>query len=35
MARAAEFCLIVVETMEMGIQALLVGVFHYCSCVMA
>ncbi len=35
MAGAAEFCLILVETMEMGIQALLAGVFHYCSCVTA
>jgi hypothetical protein len=26
---AAEFCFILVVTMEMGIQALLVWVFHY------
>ncbi|KAG7366056.1 GTP pyrophosphokinase [Nitzschia inconspicua] len=33
MAGAAEFCLIMVETMEMGLQALIAGAFHYCSCV--
>jgi ppGpp synthetase/RelA/SpoT-type nucleotidyltranferase len=35
MAGAAEFCLIMVETMEMGLQALIAGAFHYCSCVEA
>lgn len=35
MAGAAEFCLIMVETMEMGLSALVAGAFHYCSCVEA
>ena len=35
MAGAAEFCLILVETMEMGLQSLLAAAFHYCSCVTA
>jgi hypothetical protein len=35
MAGAVEFCFILVETMEMRIQALLAGVFHYRSCVTA
>lgn len=35
MAGAAEFCLIMVETMEMGLKALIAGAFHYCSCVEA
>eukprot|EP00529_Nitzschia_sp_RCC80_P009875 CAMPEP_0113512212 /NCGR_PEP_ID=MMETSP0014_2-20120614/39217_1 /TAXON_ID=2857 /ORGANISM="Nitzschia sp." /LENGTH=801 /DNA_ID=CAMNT_0000408551 /DNA_START=233 /DNA_END=2638 /DNA_ORIENTATION=+ /assembly_acc=CAM_ASM_000159 len=34
-AGAAEFCLIMVETMEMGLNALIAGAFHYCSCVEA
>jgi ppGpp synthetase/RelA/SpoT-type nucleotidyltranferase len=33
MAGAAEFCLIMVETMEMGLSALVAAAFHYCSCV--
>jgi ppGpp synthetase/RelA/SpoT-type nucleotidyltranferase len=32
-AGAAEFCLIMVETMEMGLNALIAAAFHYCSCV--
>mmetsp|Transcript_30907 Transcript_30907/g.51422 ORF Transcript_30907/g.51422 Transcript_30907/m.51422 type:complete len:777 (+) Transcript_30907:2779-5109(+) len=35
MAGAAEFCLIMVETMEMGLNALIAAAFHYCSCVNA
>lgn len=35
MAGAAEFCLIVVESTEMGISALIAAAFHYCSCVSA
>jgi ppGpp synthetase/RelA/SpoT-type nucleotidyltranferase len=35
MAGAAEFCLIMVETMEMGLNALVAAAFHYCSCVEA
>jgi len=35
MAGAAEFCLILVETMEMGISSLVAAAFHYCSCVTA
>jgi ppGpp synthetase/RelA/SpoT-type nucleotidyltranferase len=35
MAGAAEFCTIMVETMEMGLNALLAAAFHYCSCVSA
>lgn len=35
MAGAAEFCTIMVETMEMGLNALLASAFHYCSCVSA
>jgi ppGpp synthetase/RelA/SpoT-type nucleotidyltranferase len=35
MAGAAEFCLILVETMEMGLTALIAAAFHYCSCVTA
>jgi hypothetical protein len=34
-AGAAEFCLIMVETMEMGLNALIAAAFHYCSCVVA
>lgn len=34
-AGAAEFCSIMVETMEMGLNALVAGAFHYCSCVRA
>jgi len=33
MAGAAEFCLIMVETMEMGLSALVAAAFHYCECV--
>jgi len=33
MAGAAEFCLIMVETMEMGLNALVAAAFHYCECV--
>jgi len=33
MAGVAEFCLIMVETMEMGLNALVAGAFHYCQCV--
>jgi len=35
LAGAADFCLILVETMEMGLQALVAAAFHYCSCVTA
>lgn len=35
MAGAAEFCLIMVETMEMGLNALVAGAFHYCECINA
>jgi (p)ppGpp synthase/HD superfamily hydrolase len=35
MAGASEFCLIMVETMEMGLNALIAGAFHFCSCVEA
>jgi (p)ppGpp synthase/HD superfamily hydrolase len=35
MAQAAEFCLILVETMEIGLSALLAAAFHFCSCVTA
>jgi (p)ppGpp synthase/HD superfamily hydrolase len=35
MAGAAEFCLIMVETMEMELSSLIAGAFHYCSCVAA
>ncbi|KAL7566496.1 hypothetical protein ACA910_000968 [Epithemia clementina (nom. ined.)] len=34
-AGAAEFCLMMVETMELGIDALVAAAFHYCSCVTA
>jgi ppGpp synthetase/RelA/SpoT-type nucleotidyltranferase len=34
-AGAAEFCLILVETMEMGVSSLVAAAFHYCSCVRA
>ena len=34
-AGAAEFCLIMVETMEMGLNALVAAAFHYCHCVAA
>merc|ERR1711933_284110 len=30
-----EFCQILVETMEMGIDVLVAAVFHYCTCVEA
>lgn len=30
---AAEFCMLLAETMEMGLNALSAGAFHYCSCV--
>ena len=35
MAGAAEFCHIMVETMEMGINALIAAAFHYAHCVAA
>mmetsp|Transcript_17157 Transcript_17157/g.24794 ORF Transcript_17157/g.24794 Transcript_17157/m.24794 type:complete len:647 (-) Transcript_17157:139-2079(-) len=35
MAGAAELCLIMVETMEMGLNALVAAAFHYCACVKA
>jgi len=35
MAGVAEFCLIMVETMEMGLNALVAAAFHYCECVNA
>ena len=35
MAGAAEFCLIMVETMEMGLNALVAAAFHYCANVSA
>lgn len=35
MAGAAEFCLIMVETMEMGINALIAAAFHYAHCISA
>jgi len=35
MAGAAEFCLILVDTMEMGLNVLIAAAFHYCSCVAA
>ena len=35
MAGAAEFCLIMVETMEMGLNALVAAAFHFCECVNA
>jgi (p)ppGpp synthase/HD superfamily hydrolase len=35
MAGAADFCLIMVETMEMGLSALIAAAFHFCSCVTA
>jgi ppGpp synthetase/RelA/SpoT-type nucleotidyltranferase len=34
-AGAAEFCTIMVETMEMGLNALVAGAFHFCFCVTA
>jgi len=34
-AGAAEFCLLMVETMEMRIHSLTAAAFHYCSCVTA
>jgi len=35
MAGAAEFCLIMVETMEMGLNALIAAAFHYSHCIEA
>jgi (p)ppGpp synthase/HD superfamily hydrolase len=35
MAGAAEFCLILTETMDMGLNTLIAAAFHYCSCVEA
>lgn len=32
-AGAADFCLLLAETMEMGLNALTAAAFHYCSCV--
>lgn len=34
-AGAAEFCLILTECMEMGLNALVAAAFHYCSCATA
>lgn len=34
-AGAAEFCLMMAETMELGIDVLIAAAFHYCSCVTA
>ena len=34
-AGAAEFCRILVETVEMGASSLAAGAFHYCTCVTA
>mmetsp|Transcript_25587 Transcript_25587/g.28700 ORF Transcript_25587/g.28700 Transcript_25587/m.28700 type:complete len:932 (+) Transcript_25587:156-2951(+) len=34
-ASAAEFCLIMVETMEMGLNALIAAAFHHCECIHA
>jgi len=33
MAGAAEICLIMVETMEMGLNSLIAAAFHHCECV--
>lgn len=35
MSGTAEFCMMLVETMEMGLNALIAAAFHYCSCVEA
>ena len=35
MAGAAEFCMILSETMDMGLNTLIAAAFHYCSCVEA
>ncbi len=35
MAGAADFCLILVDTMEMGMSTLIAAVFHYITCVTA
>lgn len=35
MSGAAEFCSILVETMDVGLDTLLAAAFHYCSCVTA
>ena len=34
-AGAAEFCLMLAETMELGLDAFVAAAFHYCSCVTA
>ena len=34
-AGVTEFCLMLCETMELGMEALLAAAFHYCSCVVA
>lgn len=34
-AGAAEFCAMLLETMEMGLNALVAAAFHFCSCVTA
>mmetsp|Transcript_36232 Transcript_36232/g.55656 ORF Transcript_36232/g.55656 Transcript_36232/m.55656 type:complete len:679 (+) Transcript_36232:84-2120(+) len=34
-AGAAEFCLMLLDTMEMGINTLVAAAFHFCSCVSA
>lgn len=31
-AGAADFCLVLVETMEMGVNTLIAAAFHYCEC---
>eukprot|EP00551_Chaetoceros_affinis_P000387 CAMPEP_0203638600 /NCGR_PEP_ID=MMETSP0088-20131115/4583_1 /ASSEMBLY_ACC=CAM_ASM_001087 /TAXON_ID=426623 /ORGANISM="Chaetoceros affinis, Strain CCMP159" /LENGTH=730 /DNA_ID=CAMNT_0050493275 /DNA_START=199 /DNA_END=2391 /DNA_ORIENTATION=- len=35
MAGAADFCLLLVETMEMGVDTLIAAAFHYCECFVA
>lgn len=35
MAGAADFCTILVETMEMGVTTLIAAAFHYCECFVA
>uniref|UniRef100_A0A7S2V6V5 RelA/SpoT domain-containing protein n=1 Tax=Entomoneis paludosa TaxID=265537 RepID=A0A7S2V6V5_9STRA len=34
-AGAAEFCVMLLETMELGLEALVAAAFHYCGCVNA
>lgn len=35
MAGAADFCHLLVETMEMGMTTLVTATFHYCECYVA